>query len=109
MARRVGILGTQQAPGAGILTDAYTVPLAKYATAKVLICNRTGSADTFRVALSPAGAAIDSAHYVAYDQDLAAHDAVASVGFTIGETDVVRVRSAAGACSFTVTGIEDDA
>jgi hypothetical protein len=106
MARTYGILG-QSAPAATTLTAAYTVPSAKHATARVLACNRS-TATTFRIALSPAGAAIDNAHYVAYDQAIDANDSVSSVAFTVTETDVVRVYSDSGSVSFSVTGIEDD-
>jgi hypothetical protein len=106
MMKLYGILG-QSAPGATTLTTAYTVPEARHATARVLVCNRA-SADTFRIAVSPAGAAIDDAHYVAYDQAIDANDSVSSVAFTVTETDLVRVYSTNGALSFSVTGIEDD-
>lgn len=107
MARTYGILG-QSAPGATTLTTAYTVPSAKHATARVLVCNRS-TATTFRIAVSPGGASIADAHYVAYDQALDANDSVSSVAFTVSASDVVRVYSVSGSVSFSVTGIEDDA
>lgn len=106
MAKLYGILG-QSAPSATTLTDAYTVPEARHATVRVLVCNRS-TADTFRIAASPGGAAIDDAHYVAYGQTIDANDSVSSVAFTVTQDDVVRVYSTNGALSFSVTGIEDD-
>lgn len=106
MAKSFGILG-QSAPGAASLTTVYTAPALRHATVRVLVCNRAG-ADTFRIAVSPAGASIADAHYVAYGQPLAANDSVSSVAFTVTGGDLVRVWSASGACSFSVTGIEDD-
>jgi hypothetical protein len=105
-AKLYGILG-QSAPGATTLTAAYTVPADRHATARVLVCNRSGT-DSFRIAVSPAGASIANEHYVAYDQPIAANDSVSSVAFTVTETDVVRVYSTNGSLSFSVTGIEDD-
>lgn len=104
--RIYGVLG-QSAPAATTLTDAYTVPAAKHATVRVLVCNRS-TATTFRLAVSPAGASIANAHYIAYDQPLEANDAASSVAVTVTAGDVVRVYSASGSVSFTVTGIEDD-
>lgn len=106
MATRYGMLG-QAAPSAATLTTAYTVPAAKHATARVLVCNR-GAADTFRIAVSPAGASIADAQYLAYGQPIEANDSASSVAFTVSETDVVRVYSTNGTLSFSVTGIEDD-
>lgn len=104
--RRYGMLA-QGAPTAATLTALYTVPAAKHATVRVLVCNR-GAADTFRIAVSPAGAAIANAQYLAYDQPLEANDSASSVAFTVAETDLVRVYSTNGTLSFSVTGFEDD-
>jgi hypothetical protein len=106
MATVHGMLG-QSAPAATTLTTAYTVPAGKRATVRVLVCNRS-SGDTFRIAASPNGAAIDNAHYVAYDQVIAANDSVSSVAFTVTAGDLVRVYSTNGTLSFSVTGIEED-
>lgn len=97
----------QGAPSAATLTAIYTVPTAKHATVRVLVCNRS-TADTFRIAVSPAGAAIADAHYIAYGQPIEANDAASSVAFTVNAADVVRVYSTNGTCSFAATGIEDD-
>ena len=107
MATVHGALG-QSAPAATTLTTCYTVPAAKHATIKIAACNRAAVADTFRVAVSPGGAGIANAHYVAYDQTIDANDAVSSVAMLVGSTDVVRVYSTAGNMSFSVTGIEED-
>ncbi|HMU15843.1 MAG TPA: hypothetical protein PKC95_00230 [Thauera aminoaromatica] len=106
MAKSFGILG-QSAPGAASLTTVYTAPALRHATVRVLVCNRSAD-DTFRIAVSPAGASIDAAHYVAYDQAIAANDSASSVAFTVTGGDLVRVFSTNGALSFSVTGIEDD-
>ena len=105
MSKRYGILG-QASPAAATFAAAYTAPGGRHATVRVLVCNR-GSAAVFRVALSPSGTTLATAHYVAYDQLLADNDSASSVAFTVAENDVVRVWSASGEMSFTVTGIED--
>lgn len=106
MATVYGMLG-QAAPGAATPADIYTVPSAKHATAKVLVCNR-GVADTFRISVAPGGAGTANAQYIAYDQVIDANDSAASVAFTVTATDVVRVYSTLGSLSFSVTGIEED-
>lgn len=101
-----GILG-QLAPVAGVLAPLYTGPGNKHATVRIVVCNR-GSVDLFRVAVSPNGAPIDSAHYMAYDMVIGANDSLGSAPFTVHASDIVRVHSTNGNCSFTLTGIEED-
>ena len=100
-----GVLG-QSAPSAGVLTSIYTVPAGRHATIRVLATNRS-TADTFRVAVSPLGASIANAHYIAYDFPIDANDALSSAPFEVGATDVVRVYSTNGSISFTVSGLEE--
>ena len=106
MASMHGILG-QSAPAGGVLTTLYTGPGNRHATVRIIVCNR-GSVDTFRLAVSPGGASIASAHYLAYGQVIEANDSLASAAFTVKASDVVRVFSTNGNCSFTLTGIEED-
>ncbi len=107
MATKRGILG-QLSPGAGVLGDIYTVPTAKNATCRVIASNRAASATSFRVALAQAGAPDNDIQYVAYDVPIDANDTGATTVFMIDTTDVVRVESASGNVSFTITGLEQD-
>lgn len=107
MATIKGILG-QASPSASVVGDLYTVPANKVATVKVVFANRGAGATGVRLAVSPNGAGLAVEHYLAYDVSLAGNDAVASVTYTLGDADVVRVRSGSGAVSFTCTGIEQD-
>ncbi len=100
-----GILG-QAAPAATVLTDIYTVPVARNSTCFVIATNRVGVAATFRVALAVAGAADSNEQYVAFDKEIEASDTGATITFSIGPTDVIRVYSSNGNLSFTVTGVE---
>lgn len=106
MSSSYGALG-QSAPGATTLTSSYTVPRERHATIRVIACNR-GAATTIRVAISPNGESIANKHYIIYDLALAANDSTSTAPVTVGGTDVVRVYSASGDVSFTVTGIEQD-
>jgi hypothetical protein len=102
-----GMLG-QAAPAATTLTTAYTVPSGKHATVRVIVSNRSSTADTYRIAVSPNGASIANGHYLAYDEPILGNKSLASAAFTVGDTDVVRVYSTNGNMSFSVTGIEED-
>ncbi len=106
MATTHGILG-QAAPSGAQLTTIYTAPVGKHATAKVVVANRS-AVDLFRIAVSPAGAAIEAKHYIVYDKAIAANDSLSSTTFTVRATDVVRVYATNGNLSFTLTGIEED-
>lgn len=102
------VLG-QSAPTANTDTVLYTVPSGKEAVISTLfVCNRDVSADmTFRIAVSPAGAAIANPHYLYYDAVLAAGATVTiTTGITLGATDVVRVRSSIGNATFNAFGVE---
>lgn len=101
-----GVLG-QAAPSAGVLADIYTVPAGRRAAVRVIVTNRAGS-DTFRVAVSPLGASIAVAHYIAYGKAIEANDSMSSAPFEVGATDIVRVFSTNGSISFTVSGLEED-
>lgn len=106
MSSMFGILG-QLAPTGGALSTIYTGPGQRHATCRMIVCNR-GSVDLFRIAISPGGAALESKHYIAYDMVIGANDSLASSAFTVKASDVVRVYSANGDLSFTLTGIEED-
>ena len=107
MADALKVLG-QVAPAATTLTALYPVPAATSASASSLIvCNRGGSATSFRVSLAIAGAADDPAQYVYYDLTIPANETfIATVGFTLATTDVVRVYAGNGNLSFHLLGVE---
>jgi hypothetical protein len=98
------ILG-QAYPAASTLTDLYTVPSSKRAfLAYVRVVNHSGSAQTFRLAIAPGGAADSQAHYWERDKSVPANDCLMiSVGAALGASDVIRVYSS-GSCSFTALG-----
>lgn len=70
----------------------------------ITINNRTGSSITFRIAISPNGAAIDSSHEIATDVALAA---VTPTQFPIGQEipkgAILRVRASAVGVNFATT------
>ena len=101
------VLG-QSSPSATTLTTLYTVPSATQAVCSTLvICNTTGAAITYRVAVRPAGASIATQHYIAYDASVAANDSVMlTLGITLATTDVVSVYAGAANLAFSLYGAE---
>lgn len=104
MAREYGILG-QAAPSADTDTDLYAVPQRKEAEVKVLVANRDSSPATIRIWVAEEGATTDNSQYIAYDEAIAANEALTSSTFSVFSTDVVRVRASSGNISFTCTGV----
>jgi hypothetical protein len=99
----------QQSPAAGTLTDLYTVPGGKSAVASsIVVCNRDAlQTAAFRIAVVVGGLADDVKQYLYYDQEIEPNCSfVAMVGLTLATTDVVRVQSSNGACSFNLFGVE---
>jgi hypothetical protein len=101
------ILG-QSSPSATTETDLYTVPPATSAVcSSISICNRGGTATTFRISLSSLGASTTNKDYLYYDVTLAGNDTfIATIGVTLAATDKIRVYSGNSSLSFQVWGTE---
>src|SRR5512144_2906041 len=91
MAETRKILG-QLNPGATSLTAVYTVPAATQSVvSSIMVCNKGATAATFRVSVAVAGAGDNAKQYLYYDLALDAYDTfAATLGVTLGATDVVR-------------------
>jgi len=89
-------------------TDVYTVPAATEAViSTIIIANRTASAESFRIAIRPAGATIADKHYIAYGVAIAANDSTTlTLGLTLATTDVLTVWASAVDLSVNVFGTE---
>lgn len=98
----------QSNPSATTATTLYTVPSATSTVVSTIsICNQAASAGTYRVAVRPAGAALATQHYIAYDVAIAANDTTAlTLGITLATTDVVTVYASSANMSFAVFGSE---
>ena len=107
MAEVLKTLG-QSNPAADTLTDAYTVPAATTASiSSIVICNRSTTGTTFRIAVSPGGAAIDNKHYIYFDMPVPANDTfIATIGITMEATSKVRVYAQDANLSFNIFGTE---
>ena len=101
------VLG-QVTPSANTDTTLYTVPNATQAVISTLtIANTNSAAATFRIAIRPAGAALATQHYVAYDVTVGSYDTTAlTLGLTLAATDVVTVRASATGIVFHAYGSE---
>lgn len=100
------VLG-QVAPSATTATTLYTVPASTETIASTLtVCNRSTAA-TYRIAVRPAGASLDTLHYIVYDAALAANSTESwSIGMTLATTDVVTVYASSANTTFALFGQE---
>jgi len=107
MATTIKVLG-QSNPLATTLTNMYTVPVLTEAVgSSIMVCNRSGAATTFRVAVSPGGAGISDEHYIYYDVDINGNDTfAATLGITLQASSIVRVYAADATLSFSLFGQE---
>lgn len=98
-----------QLDGSTTLSPLYTVPAATQATiSSIVVCNRTGSTRNFRVSVAVAGATDDVKQYLYYGVVLTKNSTyTATLGITLGATDVVRVYADANSSlSFSLFGVE---
>jgi hypothetical protein len=107
MATTYKVLG-QVAPSATTDTNLYTVPSATETVASTLvICNRSTTAATYRVAIRVAGATISNKDYIAFDAAIPGSDTIAlTLGLSLAATDVVTVHASTANLSFSVFGSE---
>lgn len=98
----------QVAPAGQTLTDAYTVPLKiNTVVSSIVVTNRNEGPAYFRISIAIAGAADTIAQYIYYNHVAMGNTSfVATIGVTLEESDVIRVRSDNGALSFNVLGLE---
>lgn len=101
------VLG-QQSPSATTATTLYTVPaLTSAICSTITVANTTASNATFRIAIRPAGAALATQHYVAYDVTVGAYDTTAlTLGITLATTDVITVYASTTGIVFNAYGSE---
>ena len=107
MANVIKVLG-QSSPGAASQTTLYTVPASTSTVcSSIVVCNRSATATSFRIAVQPAGAGLSNQHYLYYDVTLAGNDTfIATIGITLATTDVVSVYATLATLSFNLFGQE---
>lgn len=101
------VLG-QSYPTAATLTTLYTcADVDGTVVSTINVANLGGAADTIRIAIRPAGAAIANQHYVIYGASLASGATFTwTVGATLANTDVISVYSTNGTSAFSAFGQE---
>jgi hypothetical protein len=101
------VLG-QSNPSATTATTLYTVPAATSTMVSTInICNQNTASDTFRIAIRPAGEALATKHYIAYNTVIPGYDSISlTIGITLATTDVVTVYAGASTLSFSLFGSE---
>ena len=109
MATAQKVLG-QNAPAATTPVNLYTVPALKYAVVStIVVCNRGGTATTFRLSVAVAGAGADVKQHLYYDVSISANDTfAATIGITLATTDVVVIYAGNTNLSFNLFGTEGD-
>ena len=101
------VLG-QVAPSATTDTTLETVPSGtQVVVSTIAVCNRGGTAATYRIAVRPAGATIANQHYIAYDTAITANNStMITIGITLAATDVITVYASNANLSFSAFGSE---
>lgn len=101
------VLG-QLDPSAATATTLYTVPGSTSAILSgITVTNRSATATSYRVAIRPAGAALDPKHYIAYDVAIPGntqHTLPGGIG--LATTDVVTVYATLATVAFNAFGVE---
>ncbi len=101
------VLG-QAKPTAATLTSLYTVPASTSAVISTIVaCNTTSTAEEIRIAVRPAGEAINDKHYIVHTVGVPAFaNYTYTLGITLATTDVVSVYGLGGFASFSIFGTE---
>ena len=99
----------QSKPGAATLTDSYTVPAATTTVvSSLVVCNQSAVATAFRISVAVAALADTPKQYIYYDIAIPGNDTfIATIGLTLGATDVIRVYNTLATCSFNFYGQEN--
>ena len=101
------VLG-QSYPTAATATTLYTASTASGTIVSTInVANLSSTADTIRIAVRPAGAAIANQHYQTYGLTVSGNGQYAfTAGITLANTDVITIYSTNGTCAFSAFGQE---
>lgn len=101
------VLG-QSNPAINTVTTLYTVPGATSAVVStVAICNQSSTSANFDLAVRPAGATLESKHYISYRTTLAGYQTTTlTLGITLAATDVISCNANTNTVSFNIFGSE---
>jgi hypothetical protein len=107
MAKSYKVLA-QSAPLATTDTNIYTVPSATQTViSTITVCNRAGSAATFRLAVRPNNETLADKHYVCYGVSVPPNDTISlTLGMTLDAADVITAYASSASVSFNLFGSE---
>ena len=107
MAINYKVLG-QINPTSNTATTLYTVPASTSAiVSSITVCNQASTSATFRLAVQPAGVALEAKHFVNYNTAIPANDTISlTLGITLGNTDIVSCNASSSTISFSAFGSE---
>ena len=92
------------APVAATPTTLYTAT-GDTACSSLVVCNRSSTPTTFRLALRPLGAALADAQYLYYDQAIDGNSTfIATIGLALVATDLVVCYATLATLSFNICG-----
>ena len=101
----------QTSPAAATEQTLYAVPADKFAKlGSITICNASGAARTFRLAIVKGGGVTSAANYIFYDQPLPFPGTVEwyqAEEVQLDATDVVRIYADSTGVGFTVIGKQE--
>ena len=91
----------------GSIVTLYTAPSATSTVCSTLVICNQGASTVFRVAVRPAGAALEPKNYLIVDNMINQYDSVfLTLGVSLATTDVVSVYAGATSVSFNLFGSE---
>jgi hypothetical protein len=98
--------GAQQLAAANTNYNLYTVPASTQSVVSTItVCNQASTAATFNIAIRPAGATLDTRHYIAYGTPIAGNDTITlTLGITLATTDIITINASATTLSFAAFG-----
>ena len=102
------ILG-QDASGAGVETNSYSVPATKSAVVRAMnVTNTSSTPDTFDIAITPASSgSITDADYIFKSQEILGNETITiKGGYTLDENNTIRIKSTNGTTAFNIFGGE---
>jgi len=107
LASNYKLLG-QSAPLATTTTTLYTVPASTESVVSTIsVCNRAGTAGSYRISVRPSASSLANTHYIAYDSAIDANDTVLiTAGFAIHADHVVEVYADSADMTFSAFGME---
>jgi hypothetical protein len=95
-------------PAAATNTTVYTVPTSTTAMlSKIMICNTSATATSFRIALVESGGTTSLDHYIAYDAPIGGNETINfAIGAGLATGDYIVVYNTLATLTFTPMGIE---